>query len=68
MGRLHRLSVSLGLQCAPAHKLYALYLVDSIVKNIGVLYTTLFAGNMPEVWRSWHALHVVVVVLRQLRM
>lgn len=46
-------SHSPGLQCAPNHKLYALYLVDSIAKNIGVPYTTLFAGNMPEVRRSF---------------
>ena len=47
--------MSFGVQCAPAHKLYALYLVDSIVKNIGVPYTTLFAGAMPQVWRIYSA-------------
>ena len=39
----------LFLQCAPPHKLYGLYLVDSIAKNIGTPYTTLFASNMPQV-------------------
>lgn len=39
----------LALQCAPPHKLYGLYLVDSIAKNVGAPYTTLFASNMPQV-------------------
>lgn len=40
-----------ALQSAPAHKLPALYLLDSIVKNIGLPYTALFASGLPQVTR-----------------
>lgn len=37
------------MQCDPDHKLPALYLLDSIVKNVRQPYISLFARNLPEV-------------------
>jgi hypothetical protein len=53
------------LQSAPAHKLPALYLLDSIVKNIGLPYTALFASGLPQVTRfpGYHAQHLPVLCL-----
>lgn len=34
----------------PAHKLYAMYLMDLICKNIGAPYTLLFAKNLPKLF------------------
>ncbi|CAK0785565.1 hypothetical protein CVIRNUC_008775 [Coccomyxa viridis] len=55
------------LTCAPPHKLYALYLVDSIAKNIGTPYTSLFASNMPQVFANvWSAAPQAQASLRKL--
>lgn len=37
------------MQCAAPYKLPALYLLDSIIKNVGLPYTALFARDLPEV-------------------
>ena len=39
----------LGLQAEPPHKLPALYLLDSIVKNAKEPYIAAFARNLPQV-------------------
>ena len=45
---LLRLTMTLGAQCPPKHKLPALYLVDSIAKNVGQPFISLFAKNLPQ--------------------
>ncbi|KAK9859376.1 hypothetical protein WJX84_000657 [Apatococcus fuscideae] len=52
------------LNCDPSHKLPALYLLDSIVKNVRQPYISLFARNLPEVfskvWQSCEDAHHAV--------
>ena len=38
----------LAPQCPAKHKLPALYLVDSIAKNVGQPFVSLFAQNLPQ--------------------
>ncbi|KAK9917508.1 hypothetical protein WJX75_005138 [Coccomyxa subellipsoidea] len=42
--------------CSAAYKLYGLYLMDSIIKNVRQPYTSLFSRNLPEVYMNvWSA-------------
>ena len=46
-------------QCSPPHRLYALYLLDSLVKNVGEPYGSLFAreARLPRALAPAWAVH-----------
>ena len=44
-------------QCDPAHRLYALYLIDSISKNVGAPYPALLAPRLPRAFDGAWASH-----------
>ncbi|KAK9836295.1 hypothetical protein WJX81_002795 [Elliptochloris bilobata] len=54
--------------CPPKHKLPALYLVDSIAKNVGQPFIGLFAQNLPQVYATvWQAAPETRNALEKLR-
>jgi hypothetical protein len=50
------------VQCSAAYKLYGLYLMDSIIKNVRQPYTSLFSRNLPEVCVRLFRLHHTIEV------
>jgi hypothetical protein len=54
---LTNLRKCLLLQCTPQARLPALYLIDSIIKNVKEPYITLFSKRIEHVSCHWHTFH-----------